>query len=215
MLYRTFTNRSILIAKAAATMMVFIFLFLVIQQEYDNAKLRKLNNFAPRSYEYVIELMDGNKSFDRWQVEDYEHYYKMLVAYIPNRADAYGMLGFCTYHLRKSQEAIRYYQKAVELNPQFFWFHYNLGVLYLQRGEYTKAIEALKAARATQPNDTLKFLLSSKVYRPILADLADTDLPKEKLKKGFQNCFDVETAILQRNERALFLFKNSLRPQIF
>lgn len=203
------------VAKTAVTVSLFTFLLFFLQQEYHTAKLRKLNNFAPSSYDYLLGLMEGQRKLHPARLEEYEHYYKMLMAYLPGRAEAYGMLGFCSYYLGKVQKAIFYYRKAVQLYPRFFWFHYNLGVLYLQNGEYDKALESLKAAQTTQARDTLNLIFSSKVYRPILTNLAQLGLLQENLQNGLQYCHLLQAAILQKKAGASFSLKDPLPPRIF
>jgi len=203
------------VAKTAVTMSLFMFLFFSIRQEYADAKLRKLNNFAPRPYDYLIGLMEGQVTFNRARIEEYEHYYKMLIAYIPQRADAYGMMGFCAYHLGKIQEAIFYYQEAVRLNPHFFWFHYSLGVSYFNSGMYDKAGESFVNARSVDPSITYKFLFSSKVYQPILADLSDPASLPVNFKNGLKNCYLLEAAMQQKTKEETFLPKDKFYPRIF
>ena len=44
---------------------------------------------------------------------------------------------------RQYDRAIEELQKALELDPNYFWTHYCLGTAYLQKGDYSKAIAAL------------------------------------------------------------------------
>jgi len=200
--------------KMAVTMSLFIFLFFSIRHEYADAKLRKLNNFATGSYDYLIDLMESRVRRNPARIEEYEHYYKMLIAYVHERADAYGMLGFCAYHLEKNQKAIAYYQKAIEINPHFFWFHYSLGVIYFNEGMYEQAGESFVHARAVVPDGTLKFLFTSKVYQPILATLPNPTSLLVNLNDGFQNCYLIQTAI-QHQRGSTPTMKNRFYPRIF
>ncbi len=45
---------------------------------------------------------------------------------------------------RHCERAIEELQKTLELDPNFFWTHFFLGMAYLQKGEYGKAIAALE-----------------------------------------------------------------------
>ena len=49
----------------------------------------------------------------------------------------------CLYLQRQFDRAIEEAQKALELDPNYFWPHFLLGETYLQKGEYGKAIAAL------------------------------------------------------------------------
>jgi len=87
------------------------------------------------------------------------------------KGSAYGMLGFCYYHLGKHKEAVSFYRKALEINPYFFWFHYNLGVVYFKKGQYEQAAVSFKKAQDTVPKHNLKFIRASKViYVPIVRE---------------------------------------------
>ncbi len=49
---------------------------------------------------------------------------------------------------RRYDEAARELRKALDLHPDYFWFHHFLGRAYLQSGDYEKAIPALERGRS-------------------------------------------------------------------
>ena len=51
--------------------------------------------------------------------------------------------GVILYFQRQYERAIEELQKTLELDPNYFWTHFFLGLAYLQKGEYGKAIAAL------------------------------------------------------------------------
>ena len=71
----------------------------------------------------------------------------------PNYADAYHNLAH-TYHQKGDlKEAIRFYQQAISFNPMLFESHYNLGLIYLNTGEFDLAKLQLEKAVQIRPED--------------------------------------------------------------
>jgi len=69
----------------------------------------------------------------------------------PPDAREYFLSG-CSYHeLEMYTEAVKYYQKAIKLNPDFTEAFINLGVAYYQLGKYSKAIDAYEKALQLNP----------------------------------------------------------------
>jgi tetratricopeptide (TPR) repeat protein len=54
---------------------------------------------------------------------------------------------------RFSEEAIRYYKKAAELNPSAAFVWSNLGLIYRERGEHDEAIRSYEQALEVEPED--------------------------------------------------------------
>ena len=68
------------------------------------------------------------------------------------RAKGFYALANACHHLGRQDEQIRHLRQAVGLDPEFAAAHRNLGVLYLQRGEYAPAEEALRRALHLEPD---------------------------------------------------------------
>ena len=115
-------------------------------------------------------------------------YYQKIVQIAPATAEAQGILGFCYQVLGQQETAKIFYQKALVLRPQFFWFNYNLALLYAQDKEYLKAIELLKPVLSVKINDHLEFIYGSGIYRQIFS--RQPGLGKyifNSLENGYQN----------------------------
>jgi tetratricopeptide (TPR) repeat protein len=54
----------------------------------------------------------------------------------------------------KLDEAIRYYRRALELDPDFAKAHYNLGNVLLDQGEFERAVIHYKMAVKLEPDWT-------------------------------------------------------------
>ncbi len=66
--------------------------------------------------------------------------FKHAVVVNPDSPVAYNNVGFALYEQGKSDEALSYYLKALELDPGYADVCYNLGVLYMDNGLLDKAI---------------------------------------------------------------------------
>ena len=68
------------------------------------------------------------------------------------RAKGFYALANACHHLGRQDEQIRHLRQAIDLEPEFAAAQRNLGVLYLQRGEYAPAEEALRRALHLEPD---------------------------------------------------------------
>ena len=68
------------------------------------------------------------------------------------RAKGFYALANACHHLGRQDEQIRHLRQAVGLDSEFAAAYRNLGVLYLQRGEYAPAEEALRRALRLEPD---------------------------------------------------------------
>ncbi len=97
-----------------------------------------------------------------------------------------GLLGYCAFKRGNVTMAIVYYQKAIERNPQFFWYYYNLSAIDLTLGKYNEAFNLLQTALSLDMNQSYGMVLNSrKVYSPILVDYLKD--PAQDLIKQFQS----------------------------
>ena len=135
----------------------------------DRAKITALyDNLNPIPIQYLFDLSAGVQPRDQSRLEQYNAYYSVIAAELPKAADALGMLGHSSYALGKMEIAATAFQKAIQLEPRFFWFYHNLGAIYFKNGDYPKAATILRAGLEVSEDDTLKFLLSSKAYLPLV-----------------------------------------------
>ncbi|OCR02463.1 TIGR03032 family protein [Oscillatoriales cyanobacterium USR001] len=63
---------------------------------------------------------------------------EQVIATDPNHAEAYNNLAIISQHEHRLNQAIEYYQKAIDIRYQFPDAHFNLGMAFLQMGEYTQ-----------------------------------------------------------------------------
>jgi tetratricopeptide (TPR) repeat protein len=75
-----------------------------------------------------------------------EEHFKTAIALYPQHDDTHTIYGVFLEKLGRVDEAIAQYKKALEINPNSPFAHYNLGLVYVARKEYTQAnVHAQKA----------------------------------------------------------------------
>ncbi len=149
-------------------------------------KIARVNMFVPDSLHNLINVSEGKDKVDKKEFMDYIAYYKQLQKLDPTRAETYGILAFCYYWLgeyKKSEESLL---KAIELNPNFFWYYYNLGVIYFQQGRYKDAVKMFDKSLVSSPALSLMYIRSPQtLHRSILN--TDNDFAagiEQRLKQG-------------------------------
>jgi len=145
-------------------------IFFDIKKELPKTRLAILNNSKPYSFEYLINVNNINKK-DMNKLKRYIKYYEKIIEFIPKQAEAYGLAGFCYFQLGQDNKAMSFYKKAIDINPNFFWYHYNLGVIYLKNNKYNDGLKLFEKALKLNPQNTLSFILRSKMlYSPIVSE---------------------------------------------
>ncbi len=139
---------------------------------------------------WVTLYLDRNGHVPNGYLNEFIHYYSQLVEYMPYTADAFGMLGFVHYHMGDKDKALAAYQRAIELNPLYFWFYYSKGLMHFENGEYAPALELFRSAMSTSPDTTLSFTYMSKIFLPIRDITEDYNgTINIRLKKAYRDCY--------------------------
>lgn len=113
--------------------------------DYYHAALRKSSSPAVLyNKEGIAELMFVHL---REAKHDFEHAIKADRDY----PEATNNLGVLYYNLHNYGKAIKYYRKAITLNPNSASFHSNLGTAYFSRKEYDLASHEYAAALSLDP----------------------------------------------------------------
>lgn len=189
------------IPKARAPLMRLPFMLnLIVERDELQArsKLVTLNYYIPE-FEYLADfIIRPQKQFDLPRLTGfggYLPYYQKAVETLPLEPHAHAMLGFCYYYKGDLSRALQEYQKAISLNPYFFWFHYNKGILLLKDKKYELAKESFQKALATNPDSVFRMILSSKIYQQIIFSSSAnmSALLVERLKSGYADCYRLLT----------------------
>jgi len=175
--------------------LIFIFVGGLIDYKsiFFSSKLKVLNRLRPSSLQGFVKFSKNPQKTNDENFEKFRFYYENVYALMPDRADALGVLGYCSYYLNREEAAIKAYRKAVEMNPHFFWFYYNLGVIHFRKESHQEAIELLSKALLLKPEHAFRFIfLSQRIYLPILLTqdkFKVEEIMKAQLKQGYHDSY--------------------------
>ncbi len=151
---------------------------------------------------YLVQYADHAVPFDQEKFDAYLRYFNYVEQYVPNCSEGYAMQGYCYYQIGQKQKARAYYQLAVQSYPEFFWFSYNLAVIYFNEGDFKKIIPLLEKATALDPKTTIALLGSSRIYADLGGD-EETAVDQEftltrlghkmgdRLKSGYESAYEM------------------------
>jgi tetratricopeptide (TPR) repeat protein len=169
---------------------------LVLEREQiaARAKLQTLNYYIP-SFDYLTAVItDPTKKIDSQHLHGYSgyvDYYEQIILTFPSMAEGYALLGFLAHTEGKSTAAIALFSKAKELDPYFFWYSYNLGLLHLKNHHYDAAITTWSAATQLPPEATLKQIRASKIYQQILLTPHFEYNPTARLQQSYLDVYQL------------------------
>lgn len=134
----------------------------------------KSNNWESLAYVYR-NILNVAQGADSWTIAAYQ---RAIVA-DPNNPTLRLNLGGVYYSLGNFDEAIKFFQQAIELKPDWANAHYNLSHAYIEKKEYLKAAQELQGVM-TLVNP------KSDDYKKTQAELEEVKklLPKEEVKTG-------------------------------
>jgi tetratricopeptide (TPR) repeat protein len=136
------------------------------------------------------ELLQGSM-MEPAQLARYIKYYNHLLKHYPQETTIKEMLGFCYSKAGRKDLSVPYYQESIAANPQFFWNHYNLGILHLYNDDLAWAQSSFEMALKSSFEESIKHLFSSRPYLQIIAASQTTpDVLIESLKKGYERALE-------------------------
>ncbi len=90
----------------------------------------------------ALELYNkGYAASDAGRYQEAADSFKAAIALKSDYAEAYNMLGFCTRKMGNVSGAFAYYEKALQLKPNFPEAREYYGEAYLQQGDLAKAVQ--------------------------------------------------------------------------
>jgi protein O-mannosyl-transferase len=92
-------------------------------------------------------------------------FYERILSYKPNSPRIYYNLGIVYASLGRNDDSIRMYQKAIELDPNYFLAHNNMAVMYYYNKQYGLAIDHVDLATQIGYEANQEFLNLLKPYR--------------------------------------------------
>ena len=168
-----------------------------LKSEYGRARLKALNEIPSDSFDDVVSVAQGKTAFTARRLKAYLDYAQLMSRLAPQRADVWGLAGFCFFQTGDYEHAIASYAKAASLEPQFFGFHYNLAFIHFKKGQYDRSVEELQKALLCDPRESLIYILSSsKIYAlMMIARINNFGISaEEQLKDGYQKMYQLMAA---------------------
>lgn len=98
----------------------------------------------------LSNMLQDNGFYDQAVV-----YYKRYLAKIPDNVDARVDYGVTLFEGGHTQDAIEQLTQALKMNPRHQIGYYNLGIVYLNAGEFDKANAAFKKCVSLDPNSDI------------------------------------------------------------
>lgn len=101
-----------------------------------------------------------NRASIKSRVMNFESAYhdlKLSLTFDSTNIGAYSNLAYTTDELKRPEEAMTYYNKIIELDPEFVPVYVNLGFRSQQNGEHLKALEYFDKAAKLSPKEPLVY----------------------------------------------------------
>lgn len=212
-----FTNKTLKDYRQAISKLP-IFSQLIISREKTRylGKAMELSFYQP-SLSDMFEFLKQPNFNQSQMLEEYAKYYEKVKDYFPNISEAHAMLGLCYYYSGKKDEAVMAYKSAHQLNPQSFWFLYNLGIISFNDGEYDLAFNYMKTALTKDAQDNLKLVINSRVYAQIiLSNKPQVEFSfGQSLQEGYKMARDIALLSYQLHNDQLRKVQNTLSLKNF
>jgi len=138
-----------------ATYYVLVALLIMVSVNVEKAKFIRVNYLKDYA-RYPAKYLRHEVEYDQEKFRLAKKHYEALsvsLTYIKDNSfirvpaslsRSYTMIGICDYYLGHTGDALKYFHKALQIEPRHFWLKYNLGLVYFQRGEYSAALKYLE-----------------------------------------------------------------------
>jgi tetratricopeptide (TPR) repeat protein len=150
------------------------------------AKIQLINFYMPQDFSPFLEIAKGipDVHFD----QQYLNYFTSVIDIFPTQWDAYLALGLCQYYSQNQTKAIELLQKSAQIEPNFFWTNYNLGLLHFSSKRYADAAHSFQKALSADPKQSVQFLMRSKIYQQILQSVQPFPINfGSRIKAAYEN----------------------------
>lgn len=162
------------------------------------AMMITINHFRP-DLGLWKEFLDKGTVPDKVFLRDSLRYYQAISDYAPQMSEAYHLSGVCHYLLGEKEAAIANQQKAVSLEPYFFWAWYDLGLMYYREDQFAQSAKAFRGALNAPPVVTSKSLRSSRIFVEIIRSVNDPEiLNPQRTLAGYRDAARMLEASVKR-----------------
>jgi len=172
-----------------------------ILQTVRPARFFSMGALKPQPMDYIWKINIRHAPVDKNLIRYYADYYENLLQVFPQSADAHGVLGFCYHYLGDDQKAKESFKKAIQGDPDYFWYYYDLAILNINDHDYHASLELLLNAIQLKPQTNIQVLAASSILVPLLPSASPLNDFVVHLNQGY--------------EQGLFLLKilNSALPE--
>ena len=116
--------------------------------------LSEYHNLTGQTEEDADRLMlSGLMLSESGRYAESREYFSKVTALTPDNPDAWYYLGMSEYRLNQSEDAMKAFNKSLEINPDFAYGYYGLSLVYAQQGEIWK--QSYATSRALEIEDRL------------------------------------------------------------
>jgi hypothetical protein len=141
----------------------------LLQESVRKAEFETLNKHIPASFK-CLTVIQGGGQCSAAEADALKKYFKIITVVMPQRDDAWAMLGFMTAAEGRDAVAEKYFLRARALNPEFFWHGFNAALVQSRLGKNREAAALLRAAVELPPEATLNHVVESKIFLDVFRE---------------------------------------------
>jgi tetratricopeptide (TPR) repeat protein len=112
-----------------------------------------LANLSGQEVEAVLRYNVANCLCQRGRADTAVKQYRRVVEALPGFAEAWGNLGIALQSLGQTEEALAAFERARELDPAMKKISANIGALFIERGDYRRAVREYEEGLRGKPHD--------------------------------------------------------------
>lgn len=134
-------------------------------------KVKTINHVVPQSMAEQAAFM-FHPHFDQGgALEQAINYHKTVVKLVPDSWSDWGFLGYAYFFNGDMRRAKLCFLKADVHEKDFFWYSYDLGMVYLREGQYDLAGQAFAKSISTDFPRTLYLMHAYKAYNLLMPEV--------------------------------------------
>lgn len=139
------------------------------ESEKEEAYLRTALYKDPTNYNILRRTAEFYRDIAKNQEKAYEIY--NILAKLYNSADDYYNMGIIKSSLDKNDEAVKLYEKAIEINDNVSQYYRDLGSIYLKLGDNEKGIKEIRKSYSLHKADIITLNNAAFYYIKVKGDV--------------------------------------------
>ena len=137
-------------------------------------RYKTINHVVPQSMSEQVAFMFDPHFNNGQNLDQALEYHKTVVKLVPNSWADWGFLGYAYFFKGDIKRAKICFLKADTNEKIFFWYPYNLGLIYLREGKYDLAEKFMRKALASAYPQTLYLMHAYKAYNLLMPEVLKT-----------------------------------------